>query len=288
MTSIFNAIGPRQAFTFQTRSAYIPMGTVDVNGLTGSETFLIEFSTGGPILIDLSLNSPYVDTSALVTELKSQINSGVGAGVAYVITYSSDQIAFYDVADGYISTNIEDTHFQSFPLPVLTRVPGTYASYDVALGGSPSPPQAGSTILKINGLSDMYTILPGINEITLWTTVENANEDDLSSAVLFVAWTNGVDGVISDGYYEELMFETSQMEDIIQNPPNLDQFTISTKLASAFVLSGTAINVQKKASQQFSLKVPSGATGVYVWAVGTNGNIRLPITMQVAITSATR
>jgi hypothetical protein len=288
MTSIFNALGPRHDFTFKTRGAYIQVGSFDVNNLSGAESFLIEFSTGGPILIDLSINAPYGNMTALANEIKSQIDAGAGVGVGSTIIYTEDQrLAFYDVADGYISTNIDDTSFTTFPLSNLIRQIGTYPSYEVIGIGNPSPPQAGVSVFKVNGLSDIYEILPGINEITLWTTSENPNTEILS-AVLLVAWTNGVDGVVTNGTYEELMFEASDILDVMMSPPNIDQTNISIRNARAFALSGGATDLQKITKQQFSLKVPSGATGVYVYCASSTGNVKIPLTVSVAITSATR
>ena len=85
----------RVPVTWPHRIALIISGNITVGSITGTETFNVEFSGGGPVTIN-TLSAPYANLGALQSSFQSQIDFALGAGVGILINLNDQRIGFLD------------------------------------------------------------------------------------------------------------------------------------------------------------------------------------------------
>src|SRR5690606_6994766 len=115
--------------------------------------------------IDLSLSDPYSDLNDIITKVQSQVDSQIGASETLIFINENNSLVFLDIPNRYVSTFIDPNDFTTFSMPILTRQKETYQTYQVTNTPNPSPAQGPGTSLKLNGISNLYEILPSINQI---------------------------------------------------------------------------------------------------------------------------
>jgi hypothetical protein len=269
MSTIFSVVGARQQLTWQPKAAVIYV-EADVNLITGAETFTLEFSSGGPISMNTA-NAPYADIGALKTDFQSQIDAAIGPGIGHCTQFDNNADFFFlDVANIRVSvSNFDSTYFDALIMANITR--------DTTVASTTIQPQAilvGRALgapyhLPFDVPSSLYEIPQGAKTITFYILSEGneiATPDGYAvSGVCVVAWTNGIDGYIIDGYSEEIMIQPADVFITGSGTWNENTGLYAIAPSENYNKLGTALTV----------KVPAGATGAYLLLLGYN-NVASP------------
>ena len=279
----------RSVATWPHRRAILASAEITVGSITGAETFDIEFSGSGgsPATIDTTA-APYADLTALQTDFQSQIDAAFGVGVGFVINNDEENLGFADVdiEGGFTAiSSVSETTFLTLPIANDTRDTSITTTTDFT-------PQAGFLgsflgLFPIDGLSNTVTIPDGYNHLTVWLSIENSSDGYVQTALFQVGFTNGVDGLVLDGYVSELVGYSDP-------PINVSGFTVSTlnsdvqSFARIIGYVTPKINiVGVKTTITVPIPIPDGATGVYfvvpiyAAASGPSGGANPPIIRAV-------
>lgn len=307
MTTIYSVNVLRQQLTFEFGTCQFTSGQITIGNITGSETVLIEFSSGGPVLLNTA-SAPYVDVTDLKNDFQTQIDGAIGAGIGVVLELGNKLLLFQDIADGYISSATDQVSFSTLAVPQLTKnkALGPQTSF-TAFGGSFL-----STIFQpVYGYSldrsNLFEFPPAATEVTLWITMETdtVNTDGYVQTGLYACgFTNGTDGYIIDGYITEIAYPHYLTDGDFDG----DLATTGSALFTGLRVAGsvsflgpsvstvnaldlTAGGVTKN-TIAFPLKIPRGATGMYVFPlqygqVGANPIYFKPPTLSVVVTAGT-
>ena len=307
MATIFKTKGERQQLRFNVPSAYVSTGELSDSDFPFTNTgitFDLAWSTSpGAVTIDTT-GAPYTTQADMASDFQSQIDSaGGGLLVAVVPTtrLGDGQILLFidnDTADGYVSiANMTSDSYNDLPLPNITVDTSTFDTTVQAQAEGISQPFFPPTNLKPIA-SELYDIPVGANEVALWVKVTSNDTDGYTNAVnLLVAWTNGVDGYVTDGYFTEFVTDSS----LGQAPLTASDFPAGGVFVTSapIVLQTTSVDglLDENSGPATSfnavrLKVPAGATGLYILPFGTSAatgdTAAFPPTISIAVTSETR
>lgn len=299
MATIFRALGPRTQLNFPVRTAIIYSGNIELVNIP-SGTFTVEFSSGGTT--NITLSPPYGSIVALTSDIQSQIDSNIGAGIGQCNPLGNvDAILFYDVANQSVEiSNVSNDLFQDFPVPNVTRDVTTSPVTDLQCTALSELGAVESIGIPLNFISNMYEIPTGANELTIWSQVtdNDAENDGYNQSVFyFISWTNGTDGYITDGYlsetYNDSIIPVTQFP--IDGADPVQSGIFESKASRLITTTSVRSDGVTIANDVVRVPIPLGATGMYIGtfgygqnSTGNDGKTASPPTITFAITSGTR
>ena len=280
----------RVPITWPHRIALIISGNITVGSITGTETFNVEFSGGGPVTIN-TLSAPYANLGALQSSFQSQIDFALGAGVGILINLNDQRIGFLDTDyyNGFVTiSNMSDGYFATLPIPNNFR-DASFGLYSSIVPQIEVPPTFAILLIPLDGISNMIPIPDGYNSASLWYQIEsNSTTADL---VLFgIGYTNGVEGLVTDGYSSELISEVITVAEVsggmVAATPSSSVFGYSKQTGRFSTSSGFPGELN---GGVVPLKaIPDGAIGMYVIPFLASGTTPNPPTFSAAITFGIR
>lgn len=302
MATVFSVRKEREQLVFAVRAAVISTRELSVENLTGDETFTLQTDATAPFTIGpISgfANFPYGedDGDAFASDLGTDIDGKLGANKVTVAGPDDNgSIALIRLPNfnvGSISTSdVSTLDFATLPIPNLTKTIGTDTEVQC---------QSGFSQVEFLGAkpdaSLLYEIPQGANEIAIWTKIESNDPDGYAAGVIFgLAWTNGTDGYVDDGYATEYSFHTSTNSsdltvDLADSTATALRLALQNSIVTTGALTATGLFGEKNAL--IKAKVPAGATGCYIVSAiqfhnTTTPTSASPPTFSVAITAETR
>lgn len=290
MATIFNTLADRQTFAFTQRIAAIYTGICpDVTAISAS-SFKFQANSGPEITI--TVTGSYAFFSDFRTAIETQISGTYGSSVS-VTQQDQEMLIFFDVNNEFIKISDVSSalHVQTGLLNVERSV-GLEVEELTVMPVEKILSVAGSVFgVKHDGLSNLISIPRGANSLSFYYSTfvgvdgygDPVYDGSDPEIYMYVGWTNGIDGYVIDGYFDEMCINSDNK---YQSSTGIFPTKIAQFGGVKYAMGHNAIGTKAATP---AIEIPVGATGCYIaLTLANNDTSRYPPSITIAAISGTR